>query len=168
MAAYAEVSTSANPLIYDELSMEGDQSGWQTGIILTQLLHKLAISGTAGFTQTFLQPDTIHHISVPPISREAFTYSLSAGYLILPRTYTSYDQTNLNLYCELLGQEGISSKRGFLDMAPALQLIFKSQFKLNLGYRFQLAGDMKRMAQQSWLLSTEWLFLRKIKGQGKK
>jgi len=50
-----------------------------------------------------------------------------------------------------------------LDMAPALQLIFKSQFKLNLGYRFQLAGDMKRMAQQSWLLSTEWLFLRKPK-----
>jgi hypothetical protein len=48
-------------------------------------------------------------------------------------------------------------------MAPALQLIFKSQLKLNLGYRFQLAGDMKRMAQQSWLLSTEWLFLRKPK-----
>jgi hypothetical protein len=168
MAAYAEVSTSTNPLIYDELSMEGDQSGWQAGIILTQLLHKLAISGTAGFTQTFLQPDTLHHISVPPIAREAFTYSLSAGYLILPRTYSSYDQTNLNLYCEFLGQEGISSRRGFLDMAPALQLIFKSQFKLNLGYRFQLAGDMKRMAQQSWLLSTEWLFLRKLKGQGKK
>jgi hypothetical protein len=53
-------------------------------------------------------------------------------------------------------------------MAPALQLIFKSQFKFNLGYRFQLAGDMKRMAQQSWLLSTEWLFLRKNRRQGSK
>lgn len=168
MAAYAEISTGTNPLIYDELSMEGDQSGWQAGIIVTQLLHKLAISGTAGFTQTFLQPDTLHHISIPPISRQAFSYSVSAGYLILPATYKSYDQTNLNLYCEFLGQEGISSRRGFLDMAPALQLIFKSQFKLNLGYRFQLAGDMRRMAQQSWMLSTEWLFLRKVKPQGSK
>ncbi|MFN9803002.1 MAG: hypothetical protein ACK54Y_04180 [Bacteroidota bacterium] len=168
MAAYAEVSTSSNSLIYDELSMDGDQSGWQAGIIATQLLHKLAISGSAGITKTFLDPDTLHHKSVPPISREAFMYSVSAGYLIFPRTYTSYDQTNLNLYCEWLGQEGLTSRRGFLDMAPALQLIFKSQFKLNLGYRFQLAGDMRRMAQQSWLLSTEWLFLRKSKAQRSK
>jgi hypothetical protein len=37
--------------MYDELSLEGDQSGVQAGLIATQLLHKLAISATVSGTQ---------------------------------------------------------------------------------------------------------------------
>ena len=88
---------------------------------------------------------------------------MSAGYLLFPKKYTSYEQTNLNLYVELLGQRTYDKKRYFVDLAPAAQLIFNSQAKLNLGYRFQLGGDMMRMANESWMLSFEWLFLNAFK-----
>jgi hypothetical protein len=48
-------------------------------------------------------------------------------------------------------------------MAPALQFIFNSNAKLNVGYRFQLAGNMNRMANNSWLVSFERTFLNALK-----
>ena len=50
-AAFMEASYSRNDLFYDELSLEGDQSGVQAGLVLTQLLHKLAISSTLSLTE---------------------------------------------------------------------------------------------------------------------
>jgi hypothetical protein len=94
-----------------------------------------------------------------PYPFSGINYSLSAGYLLLPRKYSSYKQTNLNLYMEMLGSQTLDKKRYFVDLAPALQLIFNSTTKLNLGYRFQLDGNMHRMAQNSWLLSIETTFL---------
>ncbi|WP_204336560.1 hypothetical protein, partial [Proteus mirabilis] len=46
MAAFGEVSHSVNKPTYEELSIEGDQSGIRYGLIATQLLHKLALSAT--------------------------------------------------------------------------------------------------------------------------
>jgi hypothetical protein len=86
-------------------------------------------------------------------------YSLSAGYLLLPREYTSFRQTNLNLYAELLAQQTFDRKTHYIDLAPAVQFIFNSISKLDLGYRFQLSGNMQRMAKQSVLLSYEYTFL---------
>ncbi len=161
MAAFAEASHSRNVSSFDELSLEGDQSGLQAGIIATQLLHKLAISTTLSLTESLQKGRTLPGPKAVPY--QAFNYSLSAGYLVLPKKYTSYDQTNLNLYVELLGQRTYDKKRYFVDLAPAAQLIFNSQAKLNLGYRFQLGGNMNRMADRSWLLSFEWLFLNAFK-----
>jgi hypothetical protein len=48
-------------------------------------------------------------------------------------------------------------------MAPAIQLIFNSNTKLNMGYRFQLDGNMQRMAKSSWLISLERTFLNALK-----
>ncbi|HCL04509.1 MAG TPA: hypothetical protein DHW64_00370 [Chitinophagaceae bacterium] len=161
MAAFAEASHSRNVSMYDELSLEGDQSGVQAGIIATQLLHKLAISTTLSLTESLQKGRSLPSPKAVPY--QAFNYSLSAGYLVLPRKYTSYDQTNLNLYVELLGQRTYDKKRYFVDIAPAVQLIFNSQAKLNMGYRFQLGGNMHRMAEKSWMLSFEWLFLNALK-----
>lgn len=158
MAAFVEASYSKNLPFYDELSLEGDQSGLQAGVIATQLLHKLAISTSLSYLGT-AKRDAGDPFAGNIPSR-AFNYSVSAGYLILPRKYTSYDQTNLNFYLELLGQQTTDIKRYYVDLAPAVQLIFNSQAKLNLGYRFQLGSDMNRMADKSWLLGFEWLFLR--------
>ena len=146
MAVFGEASYSRNEKMYDELSIDGDLLGVQAGLIVTQLLHKLAISATG--------PSTPQH---------AFSYSLSAGYLLFPLKYTSYEQTNVNLYCELLGQRYFSRSLYYVDLAPALQFIFNSQTKLNLGYRYQINGNMMRMGTQGWLLGMEWLFLRKPK-----
>ncbi|MES2005781.1 MAG: hypothetical protein V4450_14780 [Bacteroidota bacterium] len=158
MAAFAEASYSRNKPMYDELSLDGDQSGIQAGFIATQLLHKLAVSSTVSFTKV-LQDKT----GAPVVPYDAFNYSLSAGYLILPKTYKNYNQTNFNLYAELIGQRTTDLKRYYVDLAPAAQLIFNSTAKLNMGYRFELSSNMHRMADRSWLLSFEWLFLNALK-----
>ena len=85
------------------------------------------------------------------------------GYLLFPRSYTSYNQTNFNLYCEFLGMKNIDINRNYLDIAPALQLIFKSSTRLNVGARFELAGNAHRMATQSMFISLEHYFLNAIK-----
>jgi hypothetical protein len=51
----------------------------------------------------------------------------------------------------------------FVDLAAAVQLIFNSNTKLNAGYRFQLSGNMHRMATESFLISLETTFLNVLK-----
>jgi len=160
MAAFAEFSLSQNPLMFDEISLEGDQSGFQSGLIITQLLHKLAISATGSYISVAGKRSAG---DITPNKRNAVSYSLSAGYLLFPVTYKNYDQTNVNLYLELLGQQSTNDNRYFTDLAPALQFIFNSQTKVNFGYRYQLSGNMLRMGTEGWLLGVEWLFLRKPK-----
>jgi hypothetical protein len=161
LAAFAEVSYNKNELEYDELGLEGDNSGLQLGLIGTQLLHKLAISTSASVT-SYAGTYTSHSATIhQPFT--AFNYSLSAGYLVFPKEYTDYDQPNINLYLELLGQKSMDQTRYMLDMAPAIQLILKSQAKVNLGYRQQLIGNMHRMSTNSWLIELEWTFLNALK-----
>jgi hypothetical protein len=163
MAAFIEGSFSRNKEMYDELSLEGDQSGIQAGLIATQLLHKLAISATVSGTQILQRGRWDKNYAFAIVPYEAFNYSLSVGRLVLPKKYTSYNQTNLNIYAELIGQRTTDLKRYFVDLAPGAQLIFNSTAKLNLGYRFQLGSDMQRMSTKSWLVSFEWLFLDALK-----
>jgi hypothetical protein len=95
----------------------------------------------------------------------ALNYSLSAGYLLFPLHYTNYKQTNVNLYMELLGSRNLawSSEKQFVDLAPSVQFIFSSTGKLNLGYRFQLAGDVNRLAERSFMISYEHIFLNALR-----
>lgn len=156
MAAFTEAGYSRNDPHFDELAIEGDQSGIQAGIILTQLWNKLALSSTLSAIKSTQDKDKIERAGAPG---EAFAYSVSAGYLVLPVQYTSFKQTNLNIYAEVLGQRSLDRKRYFVDLAPAVQLIFNSNAKLNFGYRFQLNGNMNRMAEKGWLISFERTFL---------
>lgn len=152
MAAFANTSYSRNDIVYDELSLQGDQSGVQGGVILTQLVNKLAVSSTL----SYLYVTTPRPKSFPELyPYQAFDYSLSAGYLLLPFQYTDYRQTNLNLYVELLGQQSLDRDRYFVDLAPAIQFIFNSNAKLNIGYRMQLNSNMHRMAQNRFLIAFE-------------
>lgn len=163
MAAFAEGSYSRNDMMYDELSLDGDQSGIQGGLILTQLWDKLAISTTLGYLQVIKGQPPPHHIGMEQFPEQAFNYSLSAGYLLFPRHYTSYKQTNINLYAELLGQQTLDNKKYYVDIAPAIQFIFNSNSKLNAGYRIQLNSDMDRMAQNRLQVSFEYVFLNALK-----
>ena len=163
MAAFAEASYSRNDMMYDELSLDGDQSGIQGGVILTQLWDKLAVSTTLGYLQVIQSQPPLHHVGMEKFPEQAFNYSLSAGYLLLPRHYTSYKQTNVNLYAELLGQQTLDNKKFYVDFAPAIQFIFNSTAKLNAGYRIQLNSDMNRMAQHRLQLSFEYVFLNALK-----
>jgi hypothetical protein len=159
MAAYAEAAHSVNPVFYDELSLDGDQSGIRGGLIATQLVNKLAVSVSGSYLYVTTERPENFSEAYP---FQALNYTASAGYLLLPRSYVNYKQTNLNIYAELLGQKTLDKNRFYVDLAPAIQLIFNSKAKLNAGYRFQLNSNMHRMAKEQWLVSFEYLFLNAI------
>lgn len=168
MAAFVQASYSRNHLDHNEINLWGDQSGVQAGIIATQLWHKFALSGTVSLTEVL--DELRKEKSLPQqYAYEALNYSLSAGYLVLPREYTSYKQVNLNVYAELLGSRNLDWKyeKQYLDLAPSVQLIFNSTSKLNISYRFQLNSDIYRLMKNSWMLSYEYLFLNALKKKKK-
>ena len=153
---------SRNPLNYDELTIDGDQSAAQLGIIATQLVNKLAVSATASLHQVLDGERFLKYGGPRRFGYQAFNYSVSGGYLLFPKKYKTYKQTNFNLYCEVLGGKGIDRKYDFVDIAPAFQLIFNSSSKLNVGYRFQLQANAYRMARNAAYLSFEKTFLNKL------
>lgn len=157
MAAFARATRVNNPdslkgasFRSDEIDLAGNNSGYQAGVVATQLLHKLALSGSAAYTRRWEDG---------PVSNEALNYTLSAGLLLLPRHYTNYGQTNINLMCEFLGATALDKHAGFADIAPALQFIFGSISRLDLGYRTQVAGDMARWSEHSFFVRLEYNFL---------
>lgn len=141
----------------DDLTLDGTQSGWSVGLIGTQLLHKLAVSGTFAYVHRN------HNLGGNKFTaldaRSALQYSISAGYLVFPRSYKNYQQVNLNLYTEFLGGSLLDEPGRFLDMAPAVQLIFNSTVKLNAAYRFQLNGNISRYNTRQFLIGVDWSFL---------
>jgi hypothetical protein len=159
MAVFADASKTKAPFHYDEISLMGDKSGVQGGLIATQLWNKLAVSSTLSFTQVLDKSRNDKVIYIPSRSYQAMNYSLSAGYLLFPMEYTDYKQMNLNLYTEILAEQTLDIKKHYIDVAPALQFIFNSNSKLNIGYRFEVSGDMQRMATTQWLVSFERTFL---------
>jgi hypothetical protein len=145
---------NAKPYSNEELDLEGMSSGVSGGIIATQLVHKFAISGTVGYNRFF--KNTKDELPLF-FSRNMVNYSLSAGYLLLPVQYKSYEQTNLNLYVELLGKSNVDQYRQnyYVDVAPAIQFIFNSTTRLDFSYRTQLFGDMPRNTDRSFLVRIE-------------
>ncbi|MFN4314843.1 MAG: hypothetical protein ACK4E0_11150 [Chitinophagaceae bacterium] len=159
LAAFADLAYTRSPFHFDEVNLQGDKDGAQLGLVATQLWHKLALSGSVSHTQVLHRSRTDKVLYLPPRTYQTLNYTFSAGYLLLPKQYSNYRQTNLNLYCEWLAQQSLDQGSHYIDMAPAIQLIFNSTTKVNLGYRFQLSGTMDRMARNSWLLSAEYSLL---------
>jgi len=162
MAAFAMAAYSRNHLQHNELNLMGEHSGIQAGLIATQLWNKLALSGTASLVEVL---DEKRNDKPQEYAFQSLNYSLSAGYLVLPLEYKDYNQTNLNIYAELLGGQNLDweYEKYYLDLAPSIQLIFKSTSKLNLGYRFQLKSDIYRNMKNSWMVSYEYIFLNALK-----
>ena len=151
MAAFGDLSYSTNKLKFDELMLKGENSGFETGLIVTGLLNKSALSATVSGMKSF---DPYPKFDGPHM-QSGLNYSLSFGYLLLPRVYENFEQLNLNLYVEMLGQQGFERRRHFTDLAPGIQFIFNSNTKLNLGYRFQVWGNAVRSLERSYMISIE-------------
>ena len=153
---------STNDLLYDELTGEGDQSAIQAGLIFTQLVNKLAVSTTLAWNEVMDGERWLKYAGPRNFGYRSFNYAFSAGYLVYPQKYSSYGQTNFNVYLEVIGSNGIDREYNFLDLAPAVQFIFNSSSKLNLGYRVQVAGNAFRMAKSGINVSFEQSFLNVI------
>jgi len=68
------------------------------------------------------------------------------------------------VYLELLGKTDPSSGQSYLDIAPAIQMILNSTTRIDLGYRFQAAGNMdNRYTKNMYLLRVEFNFFNVLK-----
>lgn len=153
-ALFAKVSSVSNPIPYQEITLEGDNSGLQSGVVFTQLLHKLALSGSASYLHAW---DNEGGFNLPTRhAANAVAYTLSAGYLLLPKTYSSYSQTNLNIYAEVLGKTNPGYGQSYLDLAPAVQLIFNSLVRVDFSYRVPLYSTMERNTARVYLVRVEY------------
>ena len=169
-ALYGRISTSKRAAYSEDINLEGDNSGWQGGLVFTQLIHKLAISATLGYSNAFNNSKVLRYnslssgmqgISINPITEpdEMFNYSLSSGYLVLPFVYKNYNQPNFNLYVEMLGKTNPANGNSYLDLAPAVQVILNSKTRIDVGYRFQATGNMEnRYLKNMYLARVEFNF----------
>lgn len=155
-AFFIKASSINNPLPNQEISLEGDNSGLQSGVVFTQLLHKLAISGSVSYLRAF--DNRGGYSLLASQARNAAAYTLSAGYLLFPRSYRDYKQVNVNLYAELLGKTNPGHGQSYLDAAPAVQFIFNSICRLDLSYRTPLYNDMVRNTKNMYLIRLEYNF----------
>lgn len=155
MAVYGKFSFNNSDIHQDEIETYGHNSGYEAGIIATQLLHKTALSASLS-AEKAIDNNTYKFPSSQPST--AMNYSLSYGKLMLPKEYSSFRQTNVNMMIEMLGQVLPENGKAYLDIAPAMQFIFNSQARIDAGYRFQLVSSMERTAPQGFLLRLEYLF----------
>ena len=165
MAAFGAAAYTRNHLDHNEINLlMTEQSGVQAGLIATQLWNKFALSATGSWNE-ILNKERWNKAYPQLHAVRTINYSVSAGYLLLPFEYKNYDQVNINLYAELIGSRniGFSSEKYFIDLAPAVQAIFNSTARLNVGYRFQFNSDIYRLSKRSWLVSFEYLFLNALK-----
>lgn len=156
MAVFGRASTNNGDIHQQEIATNGHNTGYQAGLITTQLLHKTALSVTAYYEHALDNFGNNHELPVSTATN-AVNYSFSAGRLILPKKYIGYKQTNMNLMVEILGQSQPEQGRHYVDAAPSVQFIFNSQTRVDVGYRFELYSNMLRTAPNGFMIRAEHL-----------
>ena len=154
VATFGRYSFNSSDVHQEEINLLGHNSGYEVGFVATQLLHKLAISASTSFLKA--QNNGTQNGFPSNQASKAGMYTLSFGRLVLPKKYVAYNQPNLNLMCELLGQSLLENGKSYLDVAPSVQLIFSSKIRIDLGYRQQLYSSMVRTAPNGFLLRLEY------------
>lgn len=155
MAVYGRMAYSGGELMQRAIDLNGMNSGYEAGAIATKLIERLAVSGSASWIHAMDNRNKTGY-KIPDDRKDALGFSLSAGRLMLPRQYENYDQVNMNIMLEFLGQTNLSGGQTYLDMAPSLQFIIKSRLRLDVGYRFPLLNDLERGSARWLLLRAEY------------
>ena len=166
MAAYGEASYIRIASHLGEPELLTHNSGFGAGLISTYLKSHFAGTITLGYVvpteysgNSFdkyggIFPTTIKY-------GNAFNYNLALGYLLFPRHYKTYEQTNVNLYLEFLGrsygaaqvtqQDGtitnhipntpFLSAGNYVDLSPGIQVIIKSSVRVDVSVGFPLINS---------------------------
>jgi hypothetical protein len=161
MAAYGRYSFNNSDIHQPAIDFYGHSSGGEVGIIATKLIHKVAISSSAALLHA--TNNGKEKFNFPNNNRNAIGYTLSFGKLMLPKDYVTYNQTNLNLMIEFLGQSNLGNKNSFIDVAPSAQLIINSKMRLDVGYRWPIINTLYRSAPQGFLIRFEYNFFNAFK-----
>ena len=156
LAAYGRYSFNNADIHQEQIEILGHNSGFETGIIATKLIKKVAISSSVSFEKAF---DNKPSYPFPDnIGDNATNYTLSLGKLMYPKKYTNYKQTNINLMVEFVGQTINENGKSYLDVMPAVQFIFNSQARLDLGYRKELINSMTRSSSERFYFNLYYTF----------
>jgi hypothetical protein len=154
IALFEKASLNNSEVHQQEINLNGFNSGFETGIIGTQLLHKMAFSSGLSLVNALNNAD--NKLPLSPKNNTAINYTLSVGKLVLPRFYKNYSQTNVNLMFELLSQFNPGLDKYYIDAAPSIQFIFKSQGRMDIGYRKQLLATLSRVSQSEIFIRLEY------------
>jgi hypothetical protein len=156
MAAFGRYSFNRADIHQEQIEILGHNTGFETGIIATKLIHKLAISSSLSFEKAL---DNKPNYTFPStFGNNATNYTLSFGKLMYPKKYTSFKQTNINLMVEFVGQTINENGKSYVDVVPAIQFIFNSQARLDLAYRQELISSMLRSAPNGFYFNLYYTF----------
>ena len=156
MAAFGRVSLNNSDIHQEEINTMGHNSGYETGIVATQLINKIAISASSSFEKATNNSETYKFPASQ--SNSATNYTLSFGRLMYPNKYKSYKQTNINLMMEFMGQTLNQNGKSFLDVVPSLQFIINSQARIDVAYVKEIYSNMLRTAPNGLYLKLEYSF----------
>ena len=156
LATFGRYSFNKADIHQEEIEIMGQNTGFETGLIATQLIKKVAISSSISFEKAF---DNKPDYQFPANQgNNATNYTLSIGKLMYPKKYTSFRQTNINLMLEFLGQTINQNGKSYLDVVPSVQFIINSQARIDLGYRQELYNSMIRSAPNGIYFNLEYNF----------
>ena len=156
MATFGRYSLNNADIHQEEINLFGHNTGYELGVVATQLLHKVAISTSVSYFGASNNGSKNKYPSIQ--SNAGSNYTLSFGKLMLPKKYKDYKQVNLNIMCEFLGQALTQNGKSYLDVAPSIQLIFNSKIRVDLGYKQELYSTMLRTAPSGFLFRFEYNF----------
>lgn len=156
LAGFGRISFNNSIINEEEIETMGHNSGYETGIIATRLINKLAISASVSWEKAL---DNKPNYKFPTSqSDNATNYTLSFGKLVYPKKYTNFKQTNINLMVEFLGQTLNGNGKSFMDIAPSVQFIINSQARVDLAYRKEFYSSMSRNAPNGIYMKLEYTF----------
>jgi hypothetical protein len=156
MAAFGRYSMNKADIHQEEIETVGHNTGYEGGLVATQLIQKVAISSSVSFEKAYNNnPDYVFPASQ---SSSATNYTLSIGRLMHPKKYVSFKETNINLMLEFLGQVLNENGKSYLDIVPSIQFIINSQARLDFAYRRQLYSSMLRSAPDGFYLNFQFNF----------
>ncbi len=156
MATFGRYSFNNADIHQDEINLMGHNTGFQVGLIATQLLHKVAISSSVSYVKAF--NNTANNVFPAAQSNNACNYTLSFGKLMYPKKYNSFKQTNINMMLELDGQKLIGNNKTFLNVTPSIQFIIRSQARVDFAYIKQIYSNMERTAPNGFYIKLEYTF----------
>ena len=144
LSSFVKYSFHKEKFMKSNIDLELQDKGFEFGLIGTQLIKKLAISITSAYTRV----NDIYDKSNNLFRLGTLKNSISAGYLVFPRKYKSYKQTNFNIYLEYI--TNTITNKSFPErfnkfsstLAPGIQFIILSRSRLDFSYKIR-KGDIE-------------------------
>jgi len=131
LSSFLKFSYHKDKFMKDNLDIDFQDTGFEFGFLGTQLINKLAVSITSALAR--YTSENLH----------LFKNCISFGYLVLPRKYKSYKQTNFNIYIEYMTNTILNNSfpnrydQFSSTFAPGIQFILFSRSRLDFSYKIR-------------------------------